>query len=142
MKRLLARQSSIPGFLALGFIVLVVVSIVGLATLRATFGRMQQFRAKAKAGQPLVWAIEKFREETGDYPVSLTNLAPLYLATVPELPNPSNNQFSGWNYEVVTNAGKITFRLSYYMGRGGVEYVPPHWIGNNEGSKKVVLSNE
>jgi hypothetical protein len=106
------------------------------------FDRTHEFRAKAREGQPIVRAIEQFRIQTGRYPASLTDLAPKYLPTVPELPDESQHKFSGWEYQTATNGEAVSYRLSYYMGRGGVEYEAPNWIGNDEGHTTVVLRDE
>jgi hypothetical protein len=89
-----------------------------------------------------VRAIESCRQQTGSYPTNLAGLVPRFLAVVPDQPDRSSHEFSGWEFELVTNATVVTYRLRYYMGKGGVEYEPPNWIGNDEGHRKVVLSNE
>ena len=114
----------------------------GLAGVRWAFGRERQFREQAERGQPIVRAIEDFRKETGSYPASLADLAPKHLATVPEIPDRSQHKYTGWDYRTVTNGAAVSYSLRYYMGRGGIEYEPPHWIGNNEGSRKIILTNE
>lgn len=75
------------------------------------------------------------------YPTSLSDLAPKYLTNVPEMPDRSQRKFTGWEYRLVTNRMAVTYTLRYYMGLGGVEYEPPDWFGNDEGSRTVVLSN-
>jgi hypothetical protein len=80
--------------------------------------------------------------ETGSYPESLSALVPKYLAAVPEMPDRSEHNFTGWDYSRTTNGLEVSFTLRYYMGRGGVEYVPPDWIGNDEGHRIVLLSNK
>lgn len=40
------------------------------------------------------------------------------------------------------NGSVVSYSLRYYMGKGGIEYEPPDWIGNDEGHKTVVLSNK
>jgi hypothetical protein len=114
----------------------------GLAGVRWAFGRERQFRTQAELGQPIVRAIEDFRAQTGGYPASLADLVPKYLPTIPELPDKTQHKFRGWDYQTETNGVVVTYSLRYYMGRGGVEYRPPHWVGNNEGSRKIILSNE
>ena len=104
--------------------------------------RTSEFKAQALAGQPIVRAIEDYRKQTGSYPPSLAALTPKYLATVPDIPDESQHKFTGWDYRIVTNGTAISFSLRYYMGRGGVEYQPPNWIGNDEGHTTVVLSNQ
>jgi hypothetical protein len=114
----------------------------GLAGLRRAFGRERQFRAQAELGQPIVHAIEDCRAQSGFYPASLADLVPKYLPTVPGLPDKAQHKFRGWDYQTETNGVVITYSLRYYMGRGGIEHRPPHWLGNNEGSRKIILSNE
>ena len=106
------------------------------------FGRERSFRAQAELGQPIVRAIEQYRVQTGRYPASLAALVPDFLSLVPQVPDRAQHQFSGWDYQTETNAGVVTYSLRYYLGRGGVEYRPPHWIGNDEGHRKILLSNE
>jgi hypothetical protein len=120
----------------------VIAGVCGILILRLMFSRTREFRAQAHLGQPIVRAIEEYRKRTGVYPESLADLAPKYLPTVPDLPDESNNKFGGWNYCTVTNGAIVSYSLRYYMGRGGVEYEPPKWIGNNEGHRTVILSNE
>jgi hypothetical protein len=115
---------------------------IGLAGLRFAFGRERHFREQAKLGQPIVRAIEDFQKETGSYPTSLVELVPKHLSTIPEIPDPSQHKYHGWEYRSITNGAAITYSLRYYMGRGGIEYEPPHWIGNNEGTRKIILTNE
>lgn len=114
----------------------------GVAGVRWAFGRERQFRAQAELGQPIVRAIESFRAQTGGFPASLAALVPKYLPAVPELPDRAQHKFSGWDYQTETNGMVVSYSLRYYLGRGGVEYRPPHWVGNNEGSRKIILSNE
>jgi len=121
---------------------LVLLSICGITGLRLIFSRTREFRAQAEAGQPIVRAIEQFRRQTGTYPASLTDLAPNYLPTVPDLPNKAEHKFSGWDYRAVTNGTVVSYTLRYYMGRGGVEYQPPNWIGNDEGNRTILLKND
>ena len=128
--------------LLVGVIVALLIGIGGIGVLRFLFGRTRQFQRQAEAGQPIVRAIEEFRRQTGSYPSSLDDLAPKFLPTVPDIPDKMKGKFGGWDYSMETNSATISYSLRYYMGRGGVEYRPPHWIGNNEGSRKIVLSNE
>jgi hypothetical protein len=121
---------------------LVILCVCGILVLRLMFSRTREFRAQAQLGQPIVRAIEECRKQTGVYPNSLADLAPKYLPTVPDLPDESNNKFSGWDYRAVTNGMVVSYSLTYFMGRGGVEYAPPKWIGNNEGHRTIILSNE
>jgi hypothetical protein len=117
----------------------VLLGICGVAGLQLVLSRTREFRAQAQAGQPIVRAIEQFRKQTGSYPASLADLAPKYLPTVPDVLNESQQKFSGWDYQIVTNGTAVSFALRYYMGRGGVEYEPPNWIGNDEGHRTVIL---
>jgi hypothetical protein len=119
-----------------------IVGVCGIVVLRLMFSRTREFRAQAYLGQPIVRAIEECRKQTGIYPNSLADLAPKYLPTVPDLPDESNSKFAGWDYHTVTNGAVVSYSLTYFMGRGGVEYYPPKWIGNNEGHRTVILSNE
>ena len=105
-------------------------------------GRAREFRAKAESGQPVVHAIEEFKIQTGNYPNSLSDLVPKYLRELPETRDETNSKFDGWEYERVTNGARSSYGLRYYMGRGGVEYEPPNWIGNDEGHRAVILSNK
>jgi hypothetical protein len=118
------------------------VSLCGVIGLRLMFSRTRAFRAQAEAGQPIVRAVEQFRKQTGTYPASLADLAPKYLPAVPDLPNESEHKFGGWDYRTVTNGMIVSYTLMYYMGRGGVEYQPPNWIGNDEGTKTILLKND
>jgi hypothetical protein len=122
-----------------GFLIL---SVCGMVGLRLMFSRTREFRAQAQAGQPIVRALEQFHKQTGSYPTSLADLAPKYLPSVPDRPDESQNKFSGWDYQIVTNGMAVSYRLRYFMGRGGIEYEPPNWIGNDEGQRTVILSNK
>jgi type II secretory pathway pseudopilin PulG len=128
--------------LLVGVIVALLIGIGGIGVLRFLFGRTRQFQKQAEAGQPIVRAIEAFQKQTGSYPTSLTDLAPKFLPSVPDIPDKTKGKFEGWDYAMETNGTSVSYTLRYYMGRGGVEYRAPHWIGNNEGSRKIVLSNE
>jgi len=119
-----------------------VLAFGGLAGVRWAFGRERQFREQAELGQPIARAIEDFRVQTASYPASLAELVPEYLPTVPDMPDEARHKYRGWDYQTETNGAAVTYSLRYYMGRGGVEYRPPHWIGNNDGSLKIILSNE
>lgn len=119
-----------------------VLSFCGLFALRLMFSRTREFRAQARAGQPIVRAIEDYRKQTGSYPASLGELAPQYLATLPEIQQEGQYKLGSWEYRLVTNGTAVTYSLRAYMGRGGVEYQSPHWVGNNEGQRTILLSNE
>jgi hypothetical protein len=118
------------------------VVLFGYLGLRLLFDRTREFKAQAKAGQPIVRAIEEFKKRNGGYPASLADLVPKYLPTVPDLPDESNHKFTGWEYRTVTNGVAVSYSVRYDLGRGGVEYEPPKWIGNDEGHRTVILSNE
>lgn len=103
--------------------------------------RTREFRARARLGQPIVHAVDQFRAATGAYPPCLSNLYPKYLTAIPDIPNVESNKFEGWEYRTMTNGSETSFTLRYYMGRGGVEYEPPNWYGNDEGHRSVILRN-
>jgi hypothetical protein len=121
-------------------ILMILICLVGLPK---AHDRQTRFNntAQAMAGQPIVRAIEEFRKQTGSFPSSLTDLAPKYLPTVPDRPDESQHKFIGWEYRMVTNGVAVTYTLRYYMGRGGIEYEPPVWYGNDEGHRTVLLRN-
>jgi hypothetical protein len=107
--------------------------ICGFVYLRLVFSRTKEFLAQAQAGQPIVQCIEQYRMKTGHYPPSLADLAPKH-SSAQEL-------FTGWEYQTVTNGAVVSYTFRYYMGRGGVEYEPPNWIGNDEGHRSILLRN-
>lgn len=119
-----------------------VLAICSLVALRLMFSRTREFRAQARIGQPIVRAIEDFREQTGSYPNSLSELSPQYLATQPEIQQEGRYKRGSWEYHLVTNGTAVSYSLRAYMGRGGVEYQAPHWIGNDEGNRTILLSSE
>lgn len=121
---------------------LFVLAVCGPIALRLMFSRTRVFRAQAHVGQPIVRAIEDFRKHTGSYPATLTELSPQYLTTLPEIQEDGHYKYGSWEYRLITNGAAVGYSLRSYMGRGGVEYQPPHWIGINEGSRKILLSNE
>src|SRR5215471_2550860 len=104
--------------------------------------RAIEFRVQAHRGQPIVRAIEQFHKQTGSYPVSLAELAPKYLPTVPEMPDKVRHKFMGWDYHTTTNGIVISYTLSYYLGRATVEYEPPVWFGNDEGHRTILWRND
>ncbi len=110
--------------------------------LYTVFNRTHEFRAQARLGQPIVAAIDEYKKYTGNYPASLTSLVPTYLPKMPEIPDKSKYKFGGWDYRLVKKGDEITYELSYYMGKGGIVYEPPNWIGVDEGSRKVILKNK
>ena len=120
-------------------LLVMVVFVLGFVVLHALLDRTHEFRAQAQAGQPIVRAIEDYHKQTGN---SLAELAPSYLVTIPDRPDKSQHRLSGWEYRIVTNGTAVSYSLSYYLGRGGIEYEPPNWIGNHEGHKTVILSNQ
>jgi hypothetical protein len=122
--------------------VFVLVCFCGVLALGLMFNRTREFRAQANAGQPIVKAIEAFRKETGTYPASLTELVPKYMSAVPDMPDKANHKWRGWDFRTETNGTSVTYGLRYYMGRGGVEYEPPVWMGNDEGHRTVLLRND
>jgi hypothetical protein len=122
-------------------LVLVAMVVVGFLGLHLLVSRTFEFRAQAHRGQPIVRAIEDFKKQTGFYPVALADLVPKHLPIAPDIPNYPNHKYQGWEYRTVTNGGAVTYSLRYYMGRGGVEYEPPVWFGNNEGHRSVLLRN-
>jgi hypothetical protein len=115
---------------------------VAVVVFLSACGRTGDFQAQARAGQPIVRAIEEYREQTGNYPASLTNLVPNYLSAVPGTADLSSYKLAGWIYRTVTNGSLVSYNLRYYMGRGKVEYEPPNWIGNDESYRTVILSHE
>lgn len=135
-------KHGLPRILAALAIAGVMLTVCAIWGLRLAFGRTSEFRATAKAGQPIVEAIEKFQTDTGHYPGALADLAPRYLPTQPEVPDREQHRFRGWDYELRTNDQGASFSLRYYLGRGGVEYEAPNWIGNNEGSREVVIKGQ
>lgn len=103
--------------------------------------RTSEFKAQAELGQPIVRAIDNYHRQRGNYPASLADLVPKYLAAAPDIPDESKHKFRGWDYSIVTNGTAISYSLRYYMGHGGIEYKPPELIGDDEGHRTVVLSN-
>ncbi len=124
---------------AIAFLIAIAILFIGL---RIMFDRTREFRAQARLGQPIVHAIDQYKEDVGKFPKSLSDLVPKYLNTLPELSNRENHKFEGWEYRVITNQQNTTYTVLYYMERGGVEYKPPNWYGNDEGHRKVILKNE
>jgi hypothetical protein len=122
--------------------ILLTAGVVGFFTLRVLFDRTREFRAQALAGQPIVRGIEEFHKQAGSYPASLTDLVPTYLSAVPDTPDRSQGKYTGWEYRTLTNGVNVTYTLRYYMGRGGIEYEPPVWYGNDEGHRKVLFRND
>jgi len=97
---------------------------------------------QAKAGQLIVGAIEAYKRQSGSYPASLDELAPIHRPTIPGLRTSAGSQFEGWQYQIVTNRVTVSYRLSFYLGRGGIEYQTPNWVGNDEGRLSVIMRNE
>jgi hypothetical protein len=120
----------------------VVLGVVGFIGLYAVLSRPFQFREQARRGQPIVRAIEEFKKQTGEYPVTLGDLVPKYLPEAPETPDRPNHKSEGWEYCTLTSGVTVTYRLRYYLGKGGVEYEPPVWLGNDEGRRTVLLRND
>jgi hypothetical protein len=115
--------------------------VLGVLAMLSACSRAPEFRAQALAGQPIVSAVEKYCSDTGSYPESLSALVPKYLAAVPDTPDLSKDKFTGWDYTRTTNGLVVSYALRYYLGKGGVEYEPPNWMGNDEGHRTVILSN-
>jgi hypothetical protein len=116
--------------------------ILGAVAFLTGCSRAPEFLAQAQAGQPIVRAIDQYHTDKGSYPAFLSDLVPNYLTTAPETPDESKHKFTGWDYRPVTNGLVVSYSLRFYMGKGGVEYEPPNWIGNDEGHRTVILSNE
>lgn len=106
------------------------------------FSRTSEFLTKAQSGQPIVRSLENFRRQNGAYPKSLADLAPNYLPEVSKLHGGSHFEFSGWDYLPVTNGAAGSYSLRFHLGKGGVEYEPPRWFGNDEGLRTVILSHD
>ena len=123
-------------------LILIVLAVVVCFGLHLLLPRTVEFRAQARRGQPIVRAIEDFKKQNGAYPVALTVLVPKYLPDAPDVPDRPNHKYDGWDYHTITNGGAVTYSLRYYMGRGGVEYEPPVWVGINEGHRAVLLRND
>lgn len=119
-----------------------VLAVCGLVGVRLLFSRTREFRAQARVGQPIVRAIEDYRKQSGSYPASLTELSPKYLASLPEIQREGHYKYGSWEYHVVTNGTSVSYSLRSYMGRGGIEYQSPHWIGIDEGHRTILWSNE
>ena len=113
--------------------------VCGIIAIKLFFSRTNEFCNQAKVGQPIVHAIEQFRRQEGRYPKTLAELVPEYLPAEPNILNKDHGQYAAWEYSVITNGNNISFKLRCYMGRGGIEYDPPNWIGDNEGHKEVLL---
>lgn len=109
--------------------------IIGVVVLLSACSRTREFRAQAEAGQQIVKAIEEFRKKTGNYPASLADLGLKHLPTVSHGPGQ-------WEYRAVTNVTGMTFTLSYFMGKGGVQYVPPVWFANDDGHEMILFRND
>jgi hypothetical protein len=116
--------------------------LAGMIMFLSGCGRTDEFRAQAQVGQPIVRAIEAFRKQTGSYPASLADLTPKFLPKVPDMPDGSPHKIRVWEYRTVTNGMVVSYTLRYYMGRGGIEYEPPIWFGNDEGDRTILLRNE
>jgi hypothetical protein len=105
------------------------------------FDRSRAFRKKVKEGTPIVRAIEQFHKDTGSYPASVAELAPKYLSAevatnVVNFPHP----FRRWGYYTFANGEAVSYSLTYFMGKGGVDYTPPNWTGDNDGHRMVIDS--
>jgi hypothetical protein len=101
--------------------------------------RSRDFRSKMREARPLVEAIERFRNGTAVYPQSLDELVPKYSSGIATNVKNLRQKFSGWEYYLNTNDGKVSYTLeNYNMGRAGIEYTPPYWTGNVDGSRRVL----
>ena len=118
----------------IGWICLTVL-IGGGLTLRLLFDRTREFKAKAREGEPIVTAIESFIHDAGRPPDSLRELVPQYLPSLPPLQDYSNRVFFAWDYSVVSNRSGVSYTLGHFMGKGGVRFEPPYWVGNDEGRR-------
>jgi type II secretory pathway pseudopilin PulG len=96
--------------------------------------RTREFKAQAQAGQRIVQAIEDYRKKTGNYPASLADL------DLKPLPTTVNGP-GRWEYMRVTNWSGISFSLDYFMGKGGVQYLPPMWYADDDGHETIILTN-
>ena len=132
--------------LKIGLVSLLAMFVIFSIAVRVLLSRTGEFRAKAKEGDPIVTAIERFKYANGAYPESLSVLVPSYLPSQPQVADITNGVFGGWDYQIVTNieyhlASNVTvtsYTLRYYMGRGGIEYQAPYWLGNDEGHRSIV----
>ena len=123
---------------------LVILGVCGIFVPRLMFDRTREFRAQAQVGQPIVRAIEEFRKQTGNYPSSLTDLVPKYLPRLPDPDMPRRHRHISyvWDYYTVTNGTAVSYNLNCFMGKGGVDYDPPVWQGNDDGHKIFLFRNE
>lgn len=78
-------------------------------------GRMLEFKLQAYTGQPIVKAIENFKEKNGYYPDSLQQLVPAFLRGKLDLYGSSKYPHGGWEYSTVLKNGQKTYTLRYYM---------------------------
>jgi uncharacterized protein YceK len=155
--RLLARPEEIshaPALLAYPFILAIDLPISAVIDtlllpidLPRQSRRTAEFRVQAQAGQPIVQAIEAFREQTGTYPATLADLAPKFLTRVPDMTDASHHKLGGWTYKPVTNGVAVSYNLVYFIGKGlgeggFIEYDPPNWVVNDQGNRKVVLRDK
>jgi hypothetical protein len=119
---------------------LVLAVICAFAVSLTSLDRLRYHRRLARQGQLIVTAIEQYCAAHGTYPESLSPLRPQYL------PQSSKGRASydkhDWEYRVVKDGERTTYTLRLYMGRGGLEYEPPHWYANEEGTRTAILSNK
>jgi hypothetical protein len=102
------------------------------------FDRTAEFRAQAKVGQRVVRGIEQFRKDTGQYPASLAELVPKYLAEDAIKPERSRYYIKNWEYWTSANNGTVSYGLYCYMGKADVEYNPPNWVANDDGNFRTL----
>jgi hypothetical protein len=118
------------------------ISLVALVCLSACDfdpDRSLAFQKKVQEGTPIVRAIEKFRKDTGAYPASFTDLTPKYLPASPsDIIAKPQYYYRDWEYYTITNGTTVSYHLYYFMGKGGVDYTPPVWRGDNDGHKRVI----
>jgi hypothetical protein len=134
-------NSPLRGFIIAVVFCLIVVAL-GLVAIRLIFDRTREFEDQAQIGQPIVKAIELFRIQSGRCPETLSELVPQYLPIEPSVFNRKHYQSGSWEYKTFTNENAVSYKLRCYMGRGGVEYVPPNWIGIDEGHSKILFQNK
>ncbi|MBI5684284.1 MAG: hypothetical protein HZC54_04330 [Verrucomicrobia bacterium] len=133
-------------FFTLNFSLLTSVSrtllLLAMVALWTGCSRNAEFRAQAEVGQPIVTAIEEYHKQTGSYPAALVDLVPKYLPVLSEMTNTWNGRVVQWEYYPAPNAyGVAPYILRFCMGHGGIEYRPPDWIGNDEGTITTLISN-
>jgi hypothetical protein len=66
----------------------------------------------------------------------------IFLKTAPDISDFAHQKRTGWDYDLATNSSAVSYHLRYYLGRGGVEYEPPVWYANDEGTRTIILKNK